>query len=115
MPMLWSVVRVLLIAVIVVAVGEVSKRSPRYGALLLSLPIVSVLALVVGWLQHHDLPSLSKLSRETIVLVLLGLPLFVPLAVADRWRLNFWSALVMGIAFAAFSVGAWLTFTRTSS
>jgi hypothetical protein len=41
----WNIVRVTVVALTVVAVAELSKRYPRWGALLLSLPIVSILAL----------------------------------------------------------------------
>jgi hypothetical protein len=80
MALLWSAVRVLLVATIVVAVGDISRRYPRAGALLLSLPIVSIVAFLVSWFQHHDLKSVSQLARETLILVPLGLPFFVPLA-----------------------------------
>src|SRR4029453_12465206 len=35
----------------------------RAGALLLSLPMVSLLAILGGWFQHHDLKSISQLAR----------------------------------------------------
>lgn len=107
----WNVVRVIIVAVIVVAVADLSKRFPRAGALLLSLPIVSVLAFIVGWLQHRDLPAISRLARETLVLVPLGLPFFVPFAFADRLGLGFWTALAAGIALASVTLGAWIWFS----
>jgi hypothetical protein len=70
----WNILRVAVAAVIIVAVAELSKRFPRYGALLLSLPIISILAFVMSWFQHHDLPAISKLAKETIrVLGVVGL------------------------------------------
>ena len=108
MSFVWPVLRVILAAVIIVAVGEMSKRSPRYGALLLSLPVVSVLAFLFAWFQNHDLPSISKLARETLILVPLGLPFFVPFAFAERLGLGFWTCLMAGIVLAAATIGAWL-------
>jgi hypothetical protein len=46
-----AITRVALAAIIIVAVAELSKRYPRYGAVLLSLPILSVLAFLFGWFQ----------------------------------------------------------------
>ena len=111
MGIAWNIVRVLLVAAIVVAVAELSKRYPRAGALLLSLPIVSILAILAGWFQHHDLPAISRLSRETLVLVPLSLPFFVPLAFAQRLGLGFWSSLVIGILLACIAIGTWLPFS----
>ena len=107
MGIFWNITRVGVAAVIIVAVAELSKRFPRYGALLLSLPIVSILAFVVSWLQHHDLPAISRMARETLVLVPLGLPFFVPLALAPRLGLGFWPAFAAGVLLAAMAIGSW--------
>ena len=108
MGLAWNVARVAIVAVIVVAVGEVSKRRPRAGAILLSLPLVSILAFLASWLQHRDLPAISKLASETLVLVPLGLPFFIPFALASRLGLGFWSCFTSGTVLAAMTVGAWL-------
>lgn len=108
MQLLWNVVRVFIVATIVVIVGEISRRYPRLGALLLSLPIVSLLAILVGWFQYHDLKTISQLSRETLALVPLGLPFFLPLAFAPRLGLNFWVALIAGVILATMTIGLWL-------
>ena len=107
---MWNIIRVAIAAAIIVAVAEISKRYPRYGGLLLSLPIVSILAFLFSWYQHHDLPAISKLAQETLILVLLGLPFFVPLAFAGQLGMGFWSAVVSGIVLASMSVGCWLLF-----
>lgn len=108
MQALWYVLRVALVAVIVVSVAEVSKRSPRLGAVLLSLPLVSLLAFMFGWMQHHDLPAISKMARETLVLVPLGLPFFIPLAAANYFGWGFWPAFAAGVVLASATIGAWL-------
>ncbi|HUE74249.1 MAG TPA: hypothetical protein VMP01_25435 [Pirellulaceae bacterium] len=113
MALAWNIVRVLLVAVIVVVVADVSKRYPRAGALLLSLPIVSILAFLFGWFQHRDLPAISKLAWETLILVPLGLPFFLPLAFAQRLGLNFWSAMLIGVLLAATTISVWLIFAPT--
>jgi len=106
--MLWNIARILLVAVIVVTVGDISRRFPRAGALLLSLPIVSILAMLAAWFRHHDLKSISVLSRDTLILVPLGLPFFVPLAFAPRFGLGFWPAFAAGIVLASITICAWL-------
>jgi hypothetical protein len=106
----WNIIRVLIAAATIVAVAELSKRFPRYGALLLSLPVVSILAFLLSWFQFHDLPAISKLARETIVLVVLGLPFFLPFAFAERFGVGFWTAMGLGVLLAALSVGSWMWF-----
>jgi hypothetical protein len=80
----WNIIRVLIAAATIVAVAELSKHFPCYGALLLSLPVVSILAFLFSWFHFHDLPVISKLTRETIVLVVLGLPFLLPFGFAER-------------------------------
>lgn len=107
---LWNFLRVAIAAITIVAVAELSKRNPRYGALLLSLPVVSILAFIFAWFQHHDLPAISKLARETVILVLLGLPFFLPLASSCQLGIEFWCAIVLGILLAEMAIGMWLAF-----
>jgi hypothetical protein len=92
----------------IVGVTELSRRSPRLGALLLTLPLVSILAFVMSWTKDRDLTAVSRLARETLVLVPLGLPFFVPLAFAGRLGLGFWPAFWAGVLLASLTVGAWM-------
>jgi hypothetical protein len=64
---------------------------------------------VATWQQKHDLPTISQLARETLVLVPLGLPFFVPLAFAQKLGLQFWSAFALGFVLAAITIGLWLS------
>ncbi len=104
---LWNIIRVVIAAITIVAVAELSKRFPRYGALLLSLPLVSILAFVMSWYQHHDMAAISKLAKETLILVPLGLPFFVPFAFANELGIGFWLSMGLGIGLAAATIGAW--------
>jgi hypothetical protein len=113
MGIAWNVLRVILVALIVVTVAEISKRHPRVGALLLSLPLMSILAFLAAFLQHRDLPTVSRLAKETLILVPLGLPFFLPLAFAQRLGLEFWSALALGVFLASVTIGAWLIWAPT--
>ena len=108
--MWWNVVRGLIAALVVVAVAELSERYPRAGALLLTLPIVSIIAFVMAWTQHRDMAVISRLAKETLVLVPLGLPVFVPLALAVRLGLGFGVALTLGVLLASLLIGLWVGF-----
>jgi hypothetical protein len=101
-------IRGVIAGVVVVAVTVVSNRSPKMGAFLLTLPLVSILAFISAWYGRGELTGISRLARETLVLVPLGLPFFVPLAFAERLGLNFWSAFVAGLALASVTIGLWL-------
>jgi hypothetical protein len=105
-------VRVAILVAIIVSVSEVSRRSPRLGAFLLTLPIVSILAFGTTWFANHDLRIVSRMARETLILVPLGLPFFLPLAFAERLELGFWTAMGIGLILASASVGLLLWFAQ---
>jgi uncharacterized membrane protein YbaN (DUF454 family) len=107
---LGNIARAAIAAAIIVAVAELSKRFPRYGALLLSLPLISMLAFAFSWQQHRDLPAISKLAKETLILVPLGLPFFSPLACAAQFGWSFWAAFAAGAVLASVTIGSWLLF-----
>src|SRR4051812_12082931 len=110
MGLLSSVIRACIVAAVVVVVAELSKRSPRLAATVLALPAITILAFAMSWWEHHDLDVISRFAKETLVLVVMGLPLFLPLIYCTRWGLGFWGSMTCGIALAALTIGAWLAF-----
>lgn len=108
--MLSTILKALLSAAVIVAVAEVSARSPRWGALLLTLPLVSILAFIVTWTKAGDMAAITHLSRETLVLVPLGLPFFIPFALANRTGLSFWPSFAAGVLLASITIGLWFRF-----
>ncbi len=106
---MWTtILKASIAATIIVAVSQVSQRAPRVGALLLTLPLVSILAFVMTWTEQRDVATVSRLARETLVLVPLGLPFFVPLAFAERLELGFWPAVGAGVLLASGTIGLWM-------
>lgn len=102
--------RAVIAGLVVAGVSELADRFPRLGALLLTLPIVSIVAFIALWQKEQDASTISRLARETLVLVPLGLPFFVPLAFSERLGLNFWSAFAAGVVLASVTIGVWFQF-----
>lgn len=104
------ILKALISAAVIVAVAEVSGRFPRLGALLLTLPVISILAFIMTWNKEQEMGTITALARETLVLVPLGLPFFVPFAFSNRTGLSFWPSFALGIFLASLTIGAWLRF-----
>jgi hypothetical protein len=84
MPML--IIKYLVSAAIIVAVSEVAKHSDRLGALIASLPVVTLM--VLFWLYLDGQPSykLANHSWYTFWYVLPTLPMFALFPVMlERW------------------------------
>lgn len=87
--------KVLITAVVVVAVSELGKRSSFWGAILASLPLTSLLAFI--WLHASTGSSkdIAALSQGIFWLVLASLPLFLVLPFLLRHGVTFWPAFAV--------------------
>jgi hypothetical protein len=101
------IIKALISAIVIVAVAEIAGRMPRVGALLLTLPIVSIIAFVMTWGKDHDMNTIASLARETLILVPLGLPFFIPFAISNRTGLSFWPSFAFGDLLASLTIGTW--------
>ena len=84
--------------VVIMAASEAAKRSPTYGALLVSLPLISILAMVWLWRDTGDNERIAALSQGTFWLVLPTLPMFLVLPTLLRNGFAFWTALAASCA-----------------
>ena len=78
--MLYATLKVLLTSVLVVAVSETAKRSVLFGAILASIPITSVLAMVWLYVDTGDTEKVARLANGIFWLVLPSLVLPAPAA-----------------------------------
>ena len=108
--MQWLIVKTLISAAVIVAVSEIAGRYPRVGGLVLTLPVVSIIAFVMTWTKQGEMGTITHLARETLVLVPLGLPFFVPFAVANRTGLSFWPSFGLGLVLASLTIGSWFQY-----
>ena len=101
-------VKIFISAAVIVLVSEIAGRSSRLGGLVLSLPIVSILAFVMTWYAQRDMAVITGLARETLILVPLGLPFFVPFALASRTGLTFWPSFFLGLLMSAATISGYI-------
>lgn len=94
--MLYLAVKALLSGLIIAAVSEIAKRSPGFGALVASLPLVSVLAVIWLWRDTHDSARIASHLGATFWYVLPSLPMFLAVPALLRAGVPFWAALAAG-------------------
>jgi hypothetical protein len=93
--------KIVLSALIIAAVSEIAKRSTVAGALVASLPLTSVLAMVWLYQDTRDSSRVAALSGEIFWLVLPSLVLFLVLPVLIRRGVAFYPALTLASACTA--------------
>lgn len=96
--MAYLLIKAILSGIIIAIVSELAKRSPGFGALVASLPLISVLGMIWLWRDTADPTRLAAHSEATFWYVLPSLPMFliIPLLLKQGW--SFWVALATGCA-----------------
>ena len=96
--MAYLVIKALLSGVIIAAVSEIAKRSPGFGALVASLPLVSILGMIWLWRDTTDPQRMAAHAEGTFWYVLPSLPMFLLIPALLRRGVAFWPALALGCA-----------------
>ncbi len=86
-------VKALVSGAVVATVSEVARRYPAGGALIASLPLVSILGMLWLWRDTHDPARLATHAGATFWYVLPSLPLFLLLPPLLRHGVGFPLAL----------------------
>jgi hypothetical protein len=92
------VIKIIVSALLIVAVSELSKRSSFLGALLASLPIISVMAMIWLYVDTRDRDKVATLSINIFWLVLPSLAFFLVLPRLLRVKVNFVASFLMATA-----------------
>lgn len=95
--MVYYLVKIAVTTVLIVAISEIAKRSTLVGAILASIPLVSVLAMLWLYIDTKSVDKVSALSTSVFWLVLPSLVLFVALPVLLKQGLNFYLSLGISI------------------
>lgn len=103
--MLYYAVKVVVSALIIVAVSEIAKRHSGLAALLASLPLISLMAFVWLHVEGASPSQIAELSGQIFWLVLPSLLLFLLLPFLLRHGWGFWPSLALS---SAATVGTYL-------
>ena len=95
--MAYYLTKLLLSAGIIVVVSEVAKANPTLGALIKSLPLISILAMIWLYVDTRDVGKIAEFSVSTFWLVLPTLPMFLALPALLRSGFGFYTSLAISI------------------
>ena len=99
--MTYNIIKILISAILIALISEISKRSTFVGALLASIPIVSVLAMIWLYIDTKSIEKISDLSYGIFWLVLPSLALFILLPILLKNGVNFYLSIFLSIFFTA--------------
>ena len=91
--MLYTLIKAAISGILIALISEIARRSPGFGALIASLPLVSVMAMMWLWHDTKDAVRIADHAQATFWLVLPSLPMFLLLPYLLRNGFMFYAAL----------------------
>ena len=104
--------RAVVSGLVVAIASEVSRRSSLVAAVLISLPLTSILAAIWLYRETHDTGEVASLSWSILWVIVPSLVFFVVLPVALRNDVGFWAALLLACAVTGVAYAAWIAGAR---
>ncbi|HEV2866782.1 MAG TPA: DUF3147 family protein [Allosphingosinicella sp.] len=99
--MAYLLLKALLSGLVVAAASEAARRWPGIGGLIVSLPLVSLLAFLWLWRDTGDAGKVAQLSQSTFWFLLPSMPMFVALPWMLRSGWGFWPSFAAAVALTA--------------
>ncbi|WP_267382806.1 MULTISPECIES: DUF3147 family protein [unclassified Sphingomonas] len=96
--MLYLALKAAISGILIAVASTLARRYPGFGALIASLPLVSVLGMVWLWNEKPDAANMAAHASATFWYVLPSLPMFLAIPALLRHGIGFWPALLAGCA-----------------
>ncbi len=95
--MSFYLIKIAITTALVVVIAEIAKRSTFVGALVASLPLISILAIIWLYIETNNVDKIIALSYSIFWLVIPSLVLFVTLPILLKLGINFYISLSISI------------------
>ena len=97
--MKYYLIKLIISSRIIVLVSEISKRSSFFGAILESIPIITVLSMIWLYIDTEDIDRIKNFLNNIFLMVIPSLVLLISLPFLINIGLNFWPSLAIPICF----------------
>ena len=89
-------IKALLSGLLIALISEIGRKLPTVGALVASLPLVSVLGMILLWHARPDPENMAIHAGATFWYVMPSLPMFLLIPALLKRGVPFWAALAAG-------------------
>ena len=96
--MTYYIVKIIITTTLIVLISEIARRSSFIAALLASIPLISVLAMMWLYVDTKDIDKVSALASSVFWLVIPSLALFIALPLLLKQGLHFYLSISIAIA-----------------
>ena len=94
---MYLILKTLISAIIIVVVSEIAKRYTWTAAIIVSLPLTSLLAFVWLYWDTKDTQKVIELSYSTIVMSIPSFVFFIVLPLLLKFKQNFILSIIVSI------------------
>ena len=94
---MYIVIKTLISAIIIVAVSEIAKKYTWTAAIIVSLPLTSLLAFIWLYWDTKDYQKIIDLSYSTLVMTVPSVVFFIVLPTLLKFKQNFIFSIIVSI------------------
>ena len=109
---MYFVIKTLISATIIVIVSEIAKRYTWTAAIIVSLPLTSLLAFVWLYWDTRDTQKVIELSYSTIIMSLPSFVFFIILPILLKFKQNFIFSILISIISTAIAYAIFMFFIK---
>jgi F0F1-type ATP synthase assembly protein I len=104
------ITKFLVTSFIIVLVSEIAKRTDKVGALIASLPLVTIMVMIWLHVEKQGAEKIANHAYYTLWYVVPTLPMFAQIPYMLRKGFNFWLTMGVGIVvtFLCFLATVWV-------
>lgn len=94
---MFAIVKILISAIIIGVITEISRRYPQQGGIIAALPIVSVLSILWLYTQGEHMDKLSKFTMGVVWGIPGTIVMLLIIGIALKHSVNIFASLGLGI------------------
>ena len=95
--MLYFLTKTILTAIIIIIVSEIAKKSSLLAAIIISIPLTSLLAFIWVYWESKDTEKIIDLSYNTMIMTIPSITFFIILPIMLKFKFNFSISIIISI------------------
>ncbi|WP_144502244.1 DUF3147 family protein [Bacillus thuringiensis] len=103
---MYTVIKIIVSALVIGIITEISRRFPAQGGIIAALPIVSILSIVWLYVQGEHIETLSEFTLGVVRGIPATLVMLVIIGISLQHSIHLFTSLILGI-------GGWLIYLFT--
>jgi hypothetical protein len=95
--MILLLIKAMISGILIAIISEIARKNPGLGALIASLPLISIFVIIWMWLENKDVNNIADHTEATFWFVLPTLPMFLIIPFLLRANWNIWLVLTISV------------------